>query len=160
MTGLTSDVTVKVVATLKCGSATDKKEFSLKLVTKLETYDVAGAIKAMAGYTSGQLSTAQVTVTGVVSESSYSSKYGSYTIWLKNGDTAKAFEFYSAVCADGVDKNEYHEANALAGYTVTCTGYLQLYVNSSETIYEIGYLSASKSPTGAATSPVISSISK
>ena len=111
---------------------------------------VAEMIDFMKDYTSGQISTEQYTICGVVTSSKYKANYNSYDIWLTDGENGQAFQLYSAVIDESI-AGDFSADDALAGYTVYCTGYLQLY----NTTYEIGYLSASKSPTGEATSPVI-----
>lgn len=134
------------------------------VTTKADTpakgyYTVDEIITIMSGYTDNQISTEEYTVKGVVTSSSYNSTYSSYTIWLASDDgtTEKAFELYSAKLDTGITEN-YTASNALVGKTVTCTGYLQKYVNSKGTTYEMAYLNASKSPTGAEVSPVISAV--
>lgn len=101
----------------------------------------------------------EITVTGEVTSSSYNSKYESYTVWLKDGDTVKAFELYSAKVAAGVT-GDWTAKDAMKGKTVTCTGYGQKYINkdTQAVTYEIAYLSAAKSPTGVEVSPQITSI--
>ena len=136
------------------------------VTTKADTpakgyYTVDEIITVMSGYTSGQISTEEYTVKGVVTESSYNSTHSSYTIWLASddGNTAKAFELYSAKLDTGITGN-FTATDAFAGMTVTCTGYLQKYLDSktSAIIYEMAYLSAQKSPTGTAVSPLISAV--
>ncbi len=150
---------IKITATLTSGDATDTKEFTVKLVPSRAVMTVAEVLDEMANYEASQISTTKYSVGGVVTSSSYNDSYKSYTIWLKDGDTEKAFELYSAVMAE--DKDEYHAENALVGMYVECTGYLQLYVASSGAkTFEMPYLAANKSPNGQATSPTITVVAK
>lgn len=89
-------------------------------------------------------------VKGEVTTSTYSSKYGSYTLNCTFEDT-KNFVFYSVSINTSDD---YSAENALAGKTVMGYGYLELYGEK----YEMPYLSAKYSPTGSAFTPTVTII--
>lgn len=121
--------------------------------------DVKHTVELLKSFTAGQISETKFLVAGIVTSSSYNEKYGSYTIWLTDGVTEKAFELYSVAIAE--DKEEYHEADALVGANVLCSGFLQLYVDKDgNNIYEMPYLSASKSPTGENFTPTVKAVKR
>ena len=139
-----ADVTVTLTATITLGEVTETATFTVTVAkegteeppVEETVYTVAGILDVMANYTDGQVSTEEYIVSGVVTSSSYNSKYGSYTIWLLNGDKAQAFELYS-VGMDASITGDYTAANALVGYTVTCKGLLKRF----GTTYEMAYIS-------------------
>ena len=88
-------------------------------------------------------------VYGVVVSSTYKSKYNSYEITLA-GENEAVFTLYS-VGLDSSIEGDFSADNALTGYTVGCYGYLELF----DTKYEMPYLNAKVSPTGAAYTPTI-----
>ena len=125
-----------------------------------DVYTVDEIVAILADYADNQISSEEFTVTGTATESSYNSGYKSYTVWLEsNGDKTKtkALQLYSAQLATTITAN-YQAVNAMAGATLTCKGYLKKYVKDNETTPELSYLSATNSPTGAAASPLISSL--
>ena len=82
-------------------------------------------------------------VKGVVSSSSYVSKYDNYTIWLQSddGSESQAFELY-ATGLDSSISEDYKADNALVGLEVVAYGYGKVYNNS---IYELSYADVNNS---------------
>ncbi|MBO4872358.1 MAG: hypothetical protein J5496_02965, partial [Lachnospiraceae bacterium] len=160
----TEDVTATLTATLQLNDASATKDFTLTIKAAAAEppkafYTVDEILEIMAAFADNEVSTVEYTVKGVATSSSYKSNYSSYTVWLQSddGSTAKAFELYS-VGMDASITEDYTAANALAGKTVTCKGYLQKYVNSSGTTYEMPFLKATLSPTGEAYTPTITAV--
>ena len=161
-----NDVEVSLTATMRVNSQSTQKVFKLTVVKdesgeepQKEFYTVDEILAVMANYTDNQISTEEYTVKGVVTSSSYNSSYSSYTIWLQSDDgtTAQAFELYS-VGMDSSITEDYTAANALVGKTVTCVGYIEKYVKNGNVTYEMPYLKASLSPTGAAYTPTVTAV--
>lgn len=117
-------------------------------------YSAAAVLNVMANYEKGQISENPVAVKGEVTSATYNSKYSSYTIWLKNGENAQAFQLYSVGMAEGLDYSA--DPSALVGKIVSCEGYLKLY----NTTYEMCFLKAAESPTGADNTPVIFAVNE
>ena len=88
-------------------------------------------------------------VKGLVVSSTYKEKYNSYDITLE-GEDGQVFLLYSVGLHENI-KGDYTAENALVGYTVGCSGYLELYYEK----FEMPYLSAKYSPTGAAFTPTV-----
>lgn len=118
-------------------------------------------IEEMKDYTGGQISKEEYYVKGkMATGTTYDI---GHTSWSGYGeghakDSEKPFQFYSCQMDESITKN-YRDDGCLDGATVVVKGYVQLYVkDDNPPVYEICYLSASKSPTGEATSPVILSV--
>jgi hypothetical protein len=136
---------IKVTGTLN--EATDSKTLEVTVHTNnVPSYTVAEAVAHMAGFSDKQIEQELSTVTGVVKSAKYKSKYKSFDIVLE-GDTT--FTLYSVAIDSSVATDYSSDASALVGKTVSCTGFLQLY----GTTYEMPFLNASSSPTGAAFTP-------
>lgn len=118
-------------------------------------------IEEMAGYQAGEISKVEYYVTGkVATGSTYDSGYGSWSMYGEGHekDSEKPFQFYSCQMDESITKN-YKDNGCLDGATIVVKGYAQLYHPAEGAdVYEICYLSKSKSPTGEATSPVILSV--
>ncbi len=158
------DVTATVTATLTLNDAKATKKFTLTIKSQAtppeKVYTVDEILALMANYEDNQTSTEEYTVQGIATSSTYKSNYSSYDIWLQSddGSNAKAFEFYS-VGLDASINGDYTAKDAMAGKLVTCKGYVKKYVTSSGTTYEMPYLGAGSSPTGAAYTPMVTEIS-
>jgi hypothetical protein len=136
---------IKVTGTLN--EATDSKTLEVTVHTNnVPSYTVAEAVTHMAGFSDKYIEKELSTVTGVVKSASYNSKHKSFTVVLE-GDTT--FTLYSVAIDSSVTTDYASDASALVGKTVSCTGFLQLY----GTTYEMPYINASSSPTGAAFTP-------
>ena len=136
---------IKVTGTLN--DATNSKTLEVTVHTNnVPTYTVAEAVAHMAGFSDKQIEQELSTVTGVVKSAKYKLKYKSFDIVLE-GDTT--FTLYSVAIDSSVATDYSSDASALVGKTVSCTGFLQLY----GTTYEMPFLNASSSPTGAAFTP-------
>ncbi len=71
-------------------------------------------------------------VRGEISEvGAYDATYGNRNVWLKDGETAKAFELYRL--KDGETPAEVKTEDLLVGQTITAVGYATKYVGSSTT---------------------------
>jgi len=162
---LEENQTIVVKAVVSCGEASTEwtKELTYKVssfefkhtgLSVDDAFTVEEVLAFMANYTDGDTSDTEYYVRGVVTSNTAVSKYGSYTIWLENGDVAEAFQLYSVGIASTVE-GDFTAADSMKGLEVVCFGYLKLY----GTIYEMPYLGASSSPTGAAYTPSIVSIS-
>ncbi len=97
-----------------------------------KTYTVAEIVK-IAIYYGSTAPNKEFIVSGVVSKSEYVTKYSNYNVWLKDGD--KEFELYGASFDESITE-DFTEANALVGYTVTATGKPFVFTSTSATVYE------------------------
>ena len=116
------------------------------------TADEAAQVMKNWGATATTVGEAEVYVTGKATSVSFNSKYSSYTIDLEC--QLGVFQLYSVgMDAEAGDFSENPEA--LIGLTVTIKGYLEYFVKGEDIKFEVAYLSATLSPTGAAYTPQI-----
>jgi len=98
-------------------------------------------------------------VTGVVKGCSYNAKYGSYSFYFENHDTAEKDIAYVYSCKfdSSIDSSSFStNPSSLNGKTVTLYGYFLKYFKVGNDIkYEISYLNATESPSGKESSPLI-----
>ncbi len=114
------------------------------------------AVMTAWGKSETTIGTEEIFVSGEVETSEYKSNYSSYTVWLSGNPTD--VELYS-VGMDSSITGDYSAKNALKGMTVICKGYPELYVKQDGSkVFEIPYLKATDSPTGAAYTPTIVSV--
>ena len=141
-TGLVTAVgngTTKIVATARdgvsaeCTVTVEGEALDFGTLTDPLTPEEAVALLDKIG--DNTLSAKKMFVRGVVSESAALSS-GRRNIWISNtdGSTAKYFEFYS--CQNAALPDLPTDKDALAGYTVTATGWGMKYVSNSTT-YEL-----------------------
>ena len=153
------DATANVTATLKLGTESATKKFTLTIkvasTEPAKVYTVDEILAVMKDYTDKKISEEEYTVRGLVTSSSFNSKYSSYTVWLASDDgkNAKAFELYSVGMDESI-QGDYSATDALAGMMVTCTGYVELY----GTTYEMPFLYADQSPSGEEYRPTITEL--
>ena len=94
----------------------------------------------------------EVFVSGKATKVSFNSKYSSYTIDLEC--QLGVFQLYS-VGMDAEAGDYSANPNDLVGKIVTIKGYLEYFVKGEDIKFEVAYLSATLSPTGAAYTPQI-----
>lgn len=137
----------------KAGDGSEKNPYSVKEF-------LAFVDKNVASWGESKIGNAEVCVKGVVESSSYKSNYKSYSGYLVSPDAAKPFQFYSVALASTIT-GDFSAKDAMKDYTMVVKGYPQLYEDKDGNLtYEIAYLSAAKSPTGAAFTPTILSLKK
>ncbi|MCR5184685.1 MAG: Ig-like domain-containing protein [Bacilli bacterium] len=118
--------------------------------------------EVMKDYAGGDISQEEYYVKSkLAAGSTYAANFGSWTAYDEvhhKEATDYAFQFYSCQMDASITKN-YKADGCLDGATIVVHGYAQLYQPAEgNPVFEICYLSAKKSPTGEAVSPVIISV--
>lgn len=124
-----------------------------------DPYSVDEVLDIMSEYGAGDISDKPYYVSGVVAEATYNEQYDSYTIYFADHgkNSMMPFSFYSGVIDSSIVDGGTYSASSFVGTTITIYGYLYKYLPTSayKCTYEVGYLSASISPTGQAYTPTI-----
>ncbi len=141
-----ADATLNAKVKVKAAYEKDASIFGEKEITVAELINYGtkeapltiAQAKAVLDKTGADTSAQPLFVKGIVSESSYSTKYSNYTIWLQSddGSVAKDFELYATVLDESIT-GDYKDANALVGFEVVATGYGKIFTKDNVSTYEL-----------------------
>ena len=102
--------------------------------TEANPYNTEEAVAYLSELEDNAVTQAEIYVQGTISSAEYSSRYGNWTIWLKNNDgsVAQYFELYATELASPVVADDMG-----AGVSIKAHGYGQKYVKDGNTTYEL-----------------------